>query len=145
MAYRLGMGATAVDCAPQADWSLHNFIAAFNPGCWKYSPEAWSEMAQFPSPPQPVPVLTPPDLRMVPIDAADAEATRDAIIAQNKAAQNQQYADFFRSVERVGPECEGAYLNRDGSWSCPSEVNWVLWLGLAAGAFFALSVWSGRR
>src|SRR5262245_52022258 len=124
-----GLRGIIEDCTPGADWSWHNVAAALNPKCWAYSPEGWRELASIPKPPMPTPVLTPPDPRMVPVDEADAQATIDAIIAQNKAAQDEQYLRFFETVPEIPVEPASPWL----------------WITLAGAGILAFSMMGGRR
>ena len=98
-------------CAPGATFG-HNLIAAFDPTCWSYSPGAWAEMAQLPQPSQPKPVLTPPSsiLTTAPTSGEAAQQTVDAIVAQNKTAQNQQMLDFFQTVPEIGTSGDNTLL-----------------------------------
>jgi hypothetical protein len=136
-----GLGATAEEiarCAPRADfWG--NIIPALDPECWVYSPEAWRQMASLPQLPAPTVTLPPPSSNLPPKDAADAQAQIDAIIAQNKAAQDEQYQRYFESVAPI-PE------DRSGGWAdalTGGGTNWWLWLGLGGAALLAFS--GGRR
>lgn len=130
--YRLGLRGIIEDCTPRAAWRWHNIMGALNPKCWSYSPAGWAELAAIPRPPEPTPALMPPDLRIVPRDEQDARATIDAIIAQNKAAQDQQLLEFFRRVPEIPPE------------AVPSPP-WWLWLGVGGLGIWAIASRSRGR
>ena len=133
-----GLGATAEQiarCTPKADfWSWGTWVAALDPECWAYSPDAWRQMASIPQLPAPVVNLPPPPSNLPPASASEAQATVDSIIAQNKAAQDAQYQQFFESVNPI-PE----YGNATGG------MGWMALAGIGVLGVVILSSFTGRR
>jgi hypothetical protein len=132
-----GAGTTA-DCNVGWQWAL-------NSGCWKYSPSAWSQMAQFQTPPVPVPppavsagTSTVPapyqcasgSMATAATNCPEYSAAVDASIAAGKDLTDAALLDWYGAQTPV--------LDPSGG-----SVNWMLYAGIALAAVFALSVVGG--
>ena len=150
-------GGTALDCGLLAG-------GVFNPACWCLSfPSTCtaSDLAAANALANPnvyAPVQAPPtvqapvDLTTPPSSGTDAAATVQALLVQQQAAWNaqnmatmQQTAANLKAAAQT--QCPGSTLvqNADGSWSCPSSTNWLLYGAIALAAVFGLSMLGGQR
>jgi hypothetical protein len=135
-----GAGTTA-DCNVGWQWAL-------NSGCWKYSPSAWSQMAQFAQPPSSV-IAPPPAvdagtstvpapykcssgaMETAATNCPEYSAAVDASLAAGKALTDQAMLDWYAVQSPV--------LDSSASGS----TNWLLYAGIALAGVFALSVVGG--
>ena len=168
MAYRIrrrGFGVlnptagTALDCGLTAG-------GVFNKACWCLSWPSLCSAADYQAayalanPGVYAPIQAPPTVQapagsaitVPPASGADAQATIDAVLAQQEAAAQAQNAATMQQTAAnlqaaAQTQCPGATLvqNADGSWSCPTSTNWLLYGAIALAAVFGLSMLGGHH
>ena len=153
------MAGTALDCG---------FFAGgiFNPACRCLSFPSTCSASDYAAayalahPSVYAPIQAPPTvqapagsaLTVPPASGADAQATIDAVLAQQEAAAQAQNAATMQQTAAnlqaaAQTQCPGATLiqNADGSWSCPTSTNWLLYGAIALAAVFGLSMLGGHH
>ena len=116
--------AMAADCANWKNWLIHS-------ACWGYSPDAWGQMGQLPSPSAPphVPAVdTGSSTLPAPyVDSAAYNAALNDAIAVSKEQYNQQNDAFFGTVPML---LDGS--NTPGPSGGTSIPTWLIVVGAAA-------------
>lgn len=92
--------AWAQTCAPTGElW--HDLRAAFDGNCFAFSPDTWGVIAALKPPPPPPAVKPPADLTTPPANQAQAEATINAVLADQMRRWQAQNQQFFNSLPDV--------------------------------------------
>ena len=99
------------------------------------------------------PVVGSPAGSTPPADGAQAQAEVDAILAQQLAAwkaqnaatlaQTQANLDQVASEQPITCFLGNAVQGEDGTWTCSSGPNWLLYGGLALGVFALVAIGGG--
>ena len=136
----------ALDCS-NATGSFFGALDAafFMPKCWAMSPSAWEQAAQFKTIAAPVAVAAPTTDQITATYSDPSALSSELISAATTATQTQNAANMQTQLSVAPTNCTGGTENADGTWTCPTSTNWLMWGAIAAGSIVVLVLLKGGR